>query len=364
MSEKHLKLKLKRKKSSIQGDKCEQHSSITVKKSTEIPIPLESERFRFESELRSETTGDPYDSKPGVWWERLDLQPVEKLWAVTLKAATPYLGHGVWEMVPDLPLVSPVTRSVEEESEWKWCSLREEVGPLPPPPKPPGGSLAVLDAPGPSLHFHPTDARPVSGGVETPPSRNTQKPDPAHRKGHLSCSPTQEKTGEGTPVRNPSSLVRRLEDTMGRRPQNPPSSRKVVVAGAGRGEGADGPRPSSGRAREEDSAAAAGRASLAGAGSGGTEGGVIKRRLGARAGAGSDSWAPAEEQRRAKSPAKEGDESADARTLRNSAGGAAGTAAMENCPMCLLPFPSGFTQMECDSHLAKCLSEMSEDIAW
>lgn len=37
---------------------------------------------------------------------------------------------------------------------------------------------------------------------------------------------------------------------------------------------------------------------------------------------------------------------------------------LECCPMCLMPFPAGFTQMECDGHLAQCLSEMHDEIIW
>ncbi|XP_043102673.1 uncharacterized protein si:ch73-70k4.1 [Puntigrus tetrazona] len=44
--------------------------------------------------------------------------------------------------------------------------------------------------------------------------------------------------------------------------------------------------------------------------------------------------------------------------------GAASGSGLECCPMCLMPFPAGFTQMQCDSHLAQCLSEMHEDIIW
>ncbi|XP_078281399.1 uncharacterized protein LOC144608039 [Rhinoraja longicauda] len=37
---------------------------------------------------------------------------------------------------------------------------------------------------------------------------------------------------------------------------------------------------------------------------------------------------------------------------------------LESCPMCLVPFPAGFTQLDVDSHLAKCLSESTEDVMW
>lgn len=38
--------------------------------------------------------------------------------------------------------------------------------------------------------------------------------------------------------------------------------------------------------------------------------------------------------------------------------------ALQSCPMCLHVFPAGFTQMERDSHLAQCLSEMNVDMTW
>ncbi|KAF7695738.1 uncharacterized protein si:ch73-70k4.1 [Silurus meridionalis] len=37
---------------------------------------------------------------------------------------------------------------------------------------------------------------------------------------------------------------------------------------------------------------------------------------------------------------------------------------LECCPMCLSSFPARFSQMECDSHLAQCLSEMNVDVVW
>ncbi|XP_054636238.1 uncharacterized protein si:ch73-70k4.1 [Dunckerocampus dactyliophorus] len=37
---------------------------------------------------------------------------------------------------------------------------------------------------------------------------------------------------------------------------------------------------------------------------------------------------------------------------------------LNSCPMCLQVFPVGFSQMDCDGHLAQCLSEMNVDMAW
>ncbi|KAK2841515.1 hypothetical protein Q7C36_013094 [Tachysurus vachellii] len=37
---------------------------------------------------------------------------------------------------------------------------------------------------------------------------------------------------------------------------------------------------------------------------------------------------------------------------------------LECCPMCLMLFPAGSSQLECDGHLAQCLSEMNVDVVW
>ncbi|KAI3357665.1 hypothetical protein L3Q82_015518, partial [Scortum barcoo] len=44
--------------------------------------------------------------------------------------------------------------------------------------------------------------------------------------------------------------------------------------------------------------------------------------------------------------------------------GGPGGAVLESCPMCLMVFPAGFTQMDCDAHLAQCLSEVNVDVTW
>ncbi|XP_061844027.1 uncharacterized protein [Nerophis lumbriciformis] len=37
---------------------------------------------------------------------------------------------------------------------------------------------------------------------------------------------------------------------------------------------------------------------------------------------------------------------------------------LRSCPMCLQVFPDSFSQMDCDGHLAQCLSDMNVDMAW
>ncbi|XP_028663309.2 uncharacterized protein si:ch73-70k4.1 [Erpetoichthys calabaricus] len=41
-----------------------------------------------------------------------------------------------------------------------------------------------------------------------------------------------------------------------------------------------------------------------------------------------------------------------------------GNLELSSCPLCLLQFPARYSQMEIDGHLAKCLSEMNDDILW
>ncbi|XP_039767982.1 Fanconi anemia core complex-associated protein 20 [Ornithorhynchus anatinus] len=41
-----------------------------------------------------------------------------------------------------------------------------------------------------------------------------------------------------------------------------------------------------------------------------------------------------------------------------------GTRALESCPMCQIPFGPTLSQSDVDGHLAKCLSESTEDVIW
>ncbi|XP_051844740.1 Fanconi anemia core complex-associated protein 20 isoform X2 [Antechinus flavipes] len=47
-----------------------------------------------------------------------------------------------------------------------------------------------------------------------------------------------------------------------------------------------------------------------------------------------------------------------------SAGPSQGTGALNGCPMCQQQFTGKFSQLDIDSHLAKCLSESIEDVIW
>uniref|UniRef100_A0A8C9DMM2 FA core complex associated protein 20 n=1 Tax=Prolemur simus TaxID=1328070 RepID=A0A8C9DMM2_PROSS len=41
-----------------------------------------------------------------------------------------------------------------------------------------------------------------------------------------------------------------------------------------------------------------------------------------------------------------------------------GALALQSCPMCQQEFAPGLTQLDVDSHLAQCLAESTEDVAW
>lgn len=51
-------------------------------------------------------------------------------------------------------------------------------------------------------------------------------------------------------------------------------------------------------------------------------------------------------------------------TLRTEASRVMTEGLMSSCPMCLLVFPLGFTQLDRDGHLAQCLSEVNMDVTW
>nr|XP_025038463.1 Fanconi anemia core complex-associated protein 20 isoform X2 [Pelodiscus sinensis] len=42
----------------------------------------------------------------------------------------------------------------------------------------------------------------------------------------------------------------------------------------------------------------------------------------------------------------------------------AGTVTLDSCPMCLIQFTGTLSQLDIDSHLAKCLSESADDVIW
>ncbi|KAM9786190.1 uncharacterized protein ACB057_014582 [Neosynchiropus ocellatus] len=108
MAQNDSKSKLKRKKLSVEEN------------SPKTPIGSVLSKHRPSAETHGQ-----------LWWNRRDLPAVEQLWASTLECIGLLTEERDRALVPELPLpvVEQSTRGFEEES---WCSVTQEVPPLPP----------------------------------------------------------------------------------------------------------------------------------------------------------------------------------------------------------------------------------------
>ncbi|XP_029478569.2 uncharacterized protein si:ch73-70k4.1 [Oncorhynchus nerka] len=123
MAEKCPKSKLKRKKLSIEEPLTDIFSRNTLIKNNE------SSSASIKS-LRSTRPVVPSET----WWSSGDLAAVESLWALTLSSALPCLDAHPWDPVPDLPTASTLSSNVDQQIEWRWCSVSEDMTPLPSSP--------------------------------------------------------------------------------------------------------------------------------------------------------------------------------------------------------------------------------------
>ncbi|KAK6303160.1 hypothetical protein J4Q44_G00256140 [Coregonus suidteri] len=379
MAEKCPKSKLKRKKLSIEEPRTDIFFRNTLIKNNE------SSNASIES-LSSTRPVVPTEA----WWSRGDLAAIESLWALTLSSALPCLEAHPWDPVPDLPTASTLSSTVDQQSEWRWCSLSEDMTPFPSSPSPPpmAPHCSTTDSPlnpSPGLENTllpvPVQTRQTTSTISGPP---------------LKSAPCQEGPGEGTSSSGaghprPPSLGARVPASYGRGGpwsgggHSMVSSRKDTKRGeGGQNTGAARPHPTARRpGGEKESHPSIPQPSIIRAGNGGSSlppearkggGGVgeegekrgMKRlQLPANRGEASSSTsdsctaAPMEEEgeKREEGVSRKGRADGDA-------GKGGGGWAMQSCPMCLVPFPAGFTQMDCDSHLAKCLSEMTVDMTW
>ncbi|KAL4646088.1 Fanconi anemia core complex-associated protein 20 [Arapaima gigas] len=252
-------------------------------------------------------TAQQANSSAESWWSCSDLSEVERLWLSTLKAATPGLEQGMWEPVCDLPVGSPLRPSVRDDIGWRWCSLSEEVSPFPSVAKQPAAPFAAMDVQS-SEDLAGSGPGSIEGSALT---GLKQRHNLFPRTGNLSWQ------GEGAAPCDVGGQRLHLgnEKEQQRRPQETTSSLETTAGGS---TSADGPHPQV----EPAGALLVAAASKQAADQGSAVGSM-------------------------------GDD-----------GSPRGGDSLECCPMCLMKFPAGFTQMDCDSHLAKCLSEMNEDITW
>ncbi|KAK9515817.1 hypothetical protein VZT92_026427 [Zoarces viviparus] len=251
------------------------------------------------------------ETERSAWWSSEPLPAEESLWALTLKSALPDLEKQPWDLVPDLPHPPAAKPPVIKLDEQRWCDLSEEVAPLPEP---------------------------------SPPSlRTSWSPDPVSLSSAQQELSVHTKPGPDPPTRPPSSHSRQSPDgkaaplqALTKRPR--PSLH-----------GWEGPAPSA-----------------APSGVGGRKGGTGGEQ---EEETGPVSSLPLTNQvKSSDSPVsrqREEEEEEEVHTSVGGAGGAGGAGGgLQSCPMCLIVFPVGFTQMDCDGHLAQCLSEVNVDMTW
>ncbi|XP_026851922.2 uncharacterized protein si:ch73-70k4.1 [Electrophorus electricus] len=313
--------------------------------------------------LRSHSSSAP---ERGPWWTASELTEPEKLWACVLQTVCPtFMDAAAVCCVPELPPPSTGTRRAEDR-EQAWCSLEGEVSvplfPLAHSPRELPSHTPLAHSPGPDDSVHSTVHFPLSQRDRQPDTTERQSAAPTLR--HLEAS-----------QRNCPSLWKQTE--------TPDSANEVtegrewrldgitaIVAGgslgnSGKSRGLEwgvGIKPHKQTSSSHNNGAAISEFAdwQAGKGDGQESGrlfgsGIRMSRLerecppktgspdiGTESGLETDAMVGKSE---GSGPGLEG-------------------AGLECCPMCLMLFPEGFSQMECDSHLARCLSDMNGDMAW
>ncbi|XP_066547327.1 uncharacterized protein LOC136713973 isoform X2 [Amia ocellicauda] len=305
-----------------------------------------------------------FSTRTDLWWEKDDLGETEKLWAFLLKSAFPDLRREGWETVPDFPSSVPQRYPKEQRSKWKTCErLSEECSAFPSVPQPD----ARTDV----------DADPCAKPVEQVQASVEEEMVVQHGSHQLNRSREKHakeppSTLEGTALRNNETCKSNHRNETGQQHLHKPSPSSRPTGGRPQSASTDRARAATEagdqRRREENSTA--GPCLLEKAQNGEVKEDLIKRKLPAHGERDFDSCIMTEETALAKCPTEEGCYKAaqckkdNASNNGSADGNSGGGAIIQSCPMCLVPFPAGFTQMDCDSHLAQCLSEMNEDITW
>ncbi|XP_078026443.1 uncharacterized protein LOC117258005 isoform X2 [Epinephelus lanceolatus] len=238
-----------------------------------------------------------------VWWNSEQLPAVESLWALTLKSGLPYLKSQHWDLVPDLPHPFTERATALKLDDQQWCDFSEEVAPFPEP-----------SPPSPELSFSQQEI-----SVHTKPGT-----DPPERR--LSCHSRQSHNDKKTSLQ-----------ALPKRPRLPLHSWERPSAAAGPSKVKENEVRKGGEQEEE---------------TGPDNKLFLPNQMKV-----SDSRVS---QQRESEKKKEEEVQ---RSVRGD-GGAAGWGGLQSCPMCLMVFPVGFTQMDCDGHLAQCLLEVNVDMTW
>ncbi|CAL8368603.1 unnamed protein product [Lota lota] len=340
MADKHPKSKLKRKKSAVIEYQADIYQRDSLQK---FSIPFNSPDLTKDVKTDSSKGNKGTVSPTVTWWTRNDLNLSEKLWASTIETVLPFLGSEHWDPLPEPSTVTP------RQSEWQRPVPADEVPPFPEPSRPPGSPPRSPPQP---LRIYspaqPIEPPPPAGPLVTPP----------HGGGGGLQAP--ETTAASRPVYPPQ----RREDS------RPALTQKEVVAGRESvPEKTSQYRDLAGRPVRpfplwSGSTTRAKEAPL-----------VMPSFSG-------EHLADRVQTMRTVQEAK-----VDERVVEHEVGEAGPSGAqrkgggevdgpkevelgvgvrerLQCCPMCTLVFPSRFSQMDCDSHLAQCLSEMNVDMAW
>ncbi|KAM7410998.1 hypothetical protein PAMA_021124 [Pampus argenteus] len=247
----------------------------------------------------------PAGTDGSVWWNREQLPGVETLYALMLRSAVPHLENQHWDLVPDLPHPSTVKPTPQQLYEQRWCDLSEEVGAFPPP-----------TPPSPKCQLRPDQQ--TSAAADTSDTL-------------LSSHSQQRHDGRTVPIQ---------------------ARKKRCWQGESSSAGCSSVREE-GREAEEHEKVVKER-----------ETGAVNRQSLTNQATVFDSRTPPQKEGEDKEAVTEDkEEKGDAQGSGRRDGGVAG-GELQSCPMCLLVFPAGFTQMDCDGHLAQCLSEMNVDMTW
>ncbi|XP_031421428.1 translation initiation factor IF-2 isoform X2 [Clupea harengus] len=354
MTEKHQTVsKLKRRKTSLEDCKPEQLHRTLPRESIGV--------FLAQQEQPScKRACDPSGALRGQeWWAQSGLSPLERLWAITLQAfsAQPPETSST-ELLPELPPPLTPTCAREKRAEWRWCCLDDEVGALPEMPvvaqHPPVSSASsgqpvpvapanavptettcLSDRAAPKRMCAGAGARARAGGEEGR-QRSATVSVPTSQRCHQSGD--KGLRGVGMATTRPATS----------------SASSLAVATDTRTRG--GREPAAGTAATATASVTLETFFSAGRGGGGGGGGGVKKE-------GIKQRPPTDHQSGTGVPPtpSAGQQGASVEAKR---GGGAGARDLDCCPMCLMPFPAGFSQMDCDGHLAQCLSEMNTDMMW
>ncbi|KAL7884448.1 hypothetical protein AOLI_G00072180 [Acnodon oligacanthus] len=334
------------------------------KAATEENKPGAKSGFRDLRESLRSSDGDSSSTSRGSsrpWWAAADLAEVEKLWALTLQAFCParFSTPAMASWVPELS-ETPMRAEWEEPSERRWCCLDEDVSELPALSDPLGcipihsaphlspnegncqteASVQLLSETGSeqqtlsSSQRHLEDIQAHCSGDAASLQRWTEKPDWSEGGG---CK----RDGDGgkllTGTQKSGGARARERIQPGQTPGSHGERAERTKLQGGMLAGRECERKSRVECDKDESGSSKSRTGSSGAVRG--ESGSTVFLL-------------------------ENDSECKAGTSRGGSGSGVAEPKLECCPMCLMLFPAGFSQMECDGHLAQCLSERNADIVW